>query len=112
VLGRARGESEVAARALGVRLQAMEVRALHEFMSAFAAIQLPGVVRIALVGSLATEKPEPKDVDLLIAVTDEADLAATALAAGWLKRYTQSYNHGADVFVADSSGHYLGHLCP
>jgi predicted nucleotidyltransferase len=66
VLGRARGESEVAARALGVRLQAMEVRAPHEFMSAFAAIQLPGIVRIALVGSLATEKPEPKDVDLLI----------------------------------------------
>ena len=38
------------------------------------AIHIPGVVRMALVGSLATAKSEPKDVDLLIAVTDETNL--------------------------------------
>jgi hypothetical protein len=74
--------------------------------------QLPGVVRIALVGPLATEKPAPKDVDLLIAVTDAADLTPMAHAARRLKGHAQSYNHGADVFVADPSGHYLGRLCP
>jgi hypothetical protein len=75
------------------------------------AMQLPGVVRIALLGSLTTEKPEPKDVDLLIAVTDAADLTPIAHAARRLKGHAQSYNHGADVFVADPAGHYLGRLC-
>jgi hypothetical protein len=75
------------------------------------AILIPGVVRIALVGSLATAKPAPKDVDLLLTVTDETDLTALAHAARRLKGHAQSYNHGADVFVADPSGHYLGRLC-
>jgi hypothetical protein len=75
------------------------------------ASRLPGVLRIALLGSLATEKPEPKDVDLLLTVTDEADLAPMASAARLLKGHAQSYNHGADVFVADPQGHYLGRLC-
>jgi hypothetical protein len=75
------------------------------------AIRLPGVVRIAVLGSIITEKPDPKDVDLLIAVTDEADLAPLATAARRLKGHAQSYNHGADVFVADPQGHYLGRLC-
>jgi hypothetical protein len=61
---------------------------------------------------LATEKPAPKDVDLLIAVTDAADLTPMAHAARRLKGHAQSYNHGADVFVADPSEHYLGRLCP
>jgi hypothetical protein len=39
-----------------------------------AASRLPGVRRIALVGSIATDKAFPKDVDLLVTVDDEADL--------------------------------------
>jgi hypothetical protein len=74
--------------------------------------RLPGVLRIALLGSLATTKPEPKDVDLLLTVTNEADLAPMASAARRLKGHAQSYNHGADVFVADPQGHYMGRLCP
>jgi len=74
-------------------------------------MRLPGVVCIALLGSLVPEKPEPKDVDLLIAVTDKADLTPIAHAARRLKGHAQSYNHGADVFVADPQGHYLGRLC-
>ena len=77
-----------------------------------AASRLSGVLRIALLGSLATTKPEPKDVDLLLTVTKEADLALMAHTARRLKGHTQSYNHGADVFVADPQGHYLGRLCP
>ena len=76
------------------------------------ASRFPGVLRIALLGSLATAKPEPKDVDLLLTVTDEADLPPMASAGRRLKGHAQSYNHGADVFVADRQGHYVGRLCP
>ena len=40
--------------------------------------RLPGVTRIALIGALATDEPEPKDADLLVTVSDEADLAPLA----------------------------------
>ena len=75
------------------------------------ASRLPGVLRLALLGSLATAKPEPKDVDLLLTVTDEADLTPMASAARRLQGHAQSYNRGADVFVADPQGHYVGRLC-
>jgi len=72
------------------------------------ASRLSGVLRLALLGSLATAKPEPKDVDLLLTATDEADLTPMASAARRLQGHAQSYNHGADVFVADLQGHYVG----
>lgn len=75
-------------------------------------IRLLGVVRVALLGSFTTKKSKPKDVDWLITVTDEAELAPIARAARRLKGHTQSSNRGADVFVADPKGHYVGHLCP
>ena len=34
-----------------------------------------GVVRIALVGSVTSAKEVPKDVDVLVTVTDDSDLA-------------------------------------
>ena len=37
--------------------------------------RLPGITRIALIGSLPTSKADPKDVDLLVTVTDDMDLA-------------------------------------
>ncbi|MFB0546976.1 MAG: UPF0158 family protein, partial [Anaerolineae bacterium] len=40
-----------------------------------AASQLPGVTCIALIGSLTTDEPDPEDADLLVTVTDDADLA-------------------------------------
>ncbi len=43
-----------------------------------AAQQVAGVTRIALIGSLTTEKPDPKDADVLVTVTDAADLALLA----------------------------------
>jgi hypothetical protein len=42
---------------------------------------IAGVRRIALVGSIMTAKPTPKDVDLLVTVTDDADLALLARCA-------------------------------
>ena len=72
---------------------------------------LPGVIRIAVIGSLTTTKPSPKDVDILVTVDDDADLNALAAAARALKGVTQSKNKGADVFVANKSGRYIGRIC-
>ena len=40
-----------------------------------------GVRRIALVGSIVTPKLDPRDIDLLVVVSDDADLAALAMHA-------------------------------
>jgi len=42
------------------------------------AANLPGVLRIALVGSILSDRPDPKDVDVLVSVTDDAELAPLA----------------------------------
>src|SRR5438067_10020288 len=57
----------------------------------------PGVLRIALVGSLATNKAIPKDAD--------------ARAGRRLKGFAQTINLGADIFLADPTGRYLGRIC-
>lgn len=70
-----------------------------------------GVTRIALVGSLTNDKRDPKDADVLVTVDDSADLNSLAAAGRRLKGRAQSQNKGADVFIADSSGHYIGRIC-
>jgi len=72
---------------------------------------LPGIRRIALVGSILTYKPNPKDVDLLVYVPDDLDLAPLASLSRRLLGRLQSQNIGADVFLADESGRYLGRTC-
>jgi len=74
--------------------------------------RMRGVQRIALLGSLTTEEPEPKDVDLLVTVADDMDLTPLATAARRLRGHLQSHNLGADVFLADPRGNYLGRTCP
>jgi len=74
--------------------------------------QLPGVMRIALIGSLATEKPNPKDADLLVWVADEMDLAPLAKLGRQIQGHAQGFNRGADVFLVDPRGRYLGRTCP
>jgi hypothetical protein len=76
------------------------------------ASRLPGVTRFALLGSRTTAKPAPKDADLLVTVADEADLAPLAALGRQLQGHAQSRNRGADVFLANPAGHYLGRLCP
>jgi predicted nucleotidyltransferase len=73
---------------------------------------LPGVARIALFGSILTEKVDPKDVDLLVTLHEGADLAQLAVWARRLQGRLQSAGHGADVFLADAQGKYLGRTCP
>ena len=76
-----------------------------------AATQLPGVQRIALIGSILTNRPSPKDVDLVVYIAADADLAPLASLARRLKGRLQSHNRGADVFLADEGRHYLGRTC-
>jgi hypothetical protein len=72
---------------------------------------LPGILRIALLGSLTQLKTDPKDTNILVTVTNEMDLAALAAAARKLKGLAQSRTKGADVFLADPEGHYIGRIC-
>jgi predicted nucleotidyltransferase len=76
------------------------------------AIQIPGVERIALLGSLTTDRPDPKDVDLLVTVADDMDLKPLAAATRRLSGHLQQHRLGADVFLADPQGRYLGRTCP
>jgi predicted nucleotidyltransferase len=71
----------------------------------------PEVRRIALVGSLARDKDNPKDADVLVTVDDDADLTSLATAGRRLKGRAQSRNRGADIFLANPSGNYIGRTC-
>jgi hypothetical protein len=72
----------------------------------------PGVSRIALVGSILSSKPRPKDVDVLVSVSASLDMGRLAKLGRRLKGSAQArLNSGADVFVADDRGRYLGRVC-
>jgi len=75
------------------------------------AARLSGVQRIALIGSILSNRLSPKDVDLVVYVADDADLAPLASTARQLMGRLQSQSRGADVFLADERRHYLGRIC-
>lgn len=85
------------------------LRAVARFVER--ASRCPGVLRIALVGSLTTEKAAPRDADVLVTVEDGADLATLAQMGRRLKGAAQSLNLGADIFLASPGGEYLGRTC-
>lgn len=58
-----------------------------------------------------TDKGDPKDADVLVTVEDAADLTPLAAAGRKLKGRAQSRNKGADIFLADPSGNYIGRTC-
>ena len=70
-----------------------------------------GVLRIALIGSLTTAKPLPKDADVLVTIEDGLDLGPLASAARRLKGTAQQMNLGADIFLANPRGQYVGRIC-
>ena len=76
-----------------------------------AARSTQGVLRIALLGSLATDKPVPKDADALVTIDADMDLAPLARLGRRLQGAAQTINLGADVFLADAAGRYLGRIC-
>ena len=62
-----------------------------------AARRVPGVTRVALIGSLTTDKPEPKDADVLVTVADDADLTLLAAHGRKLLGHCQSRNRGGGL---------------
>ena len=79
-----------------------------------AGTRLPGVSRIALIGSLTTEKVDPKDIDLLVTIADHTDVEELDRLARRFQGQISATAHGlygADVFLADANGCYLGRLC-
>lgn len=72
---------------------------------------MPGVKKIALVGSLTKDKADPKDADILVTVDDDVDLSGLATAARKLKGAAQTRNKGADIFLANPEGRYIGRIC-
>jgi len=83
--------------------------AVHSFVRAARAC--PGVKRISLLGSLVTAKSIPKDGDVLVTIDGMMDLTALARAGRRLKGSAQTINLGADIFLADATGRYLGRIC-
>ena len=70
-----------------------------------------GVTRIAFIGSLTTDKPIPKDADVVVTLGDDVDWERLGKLGRQLKGRTQHINLGADVFLADASGRYIGRVC-
>jgi len=69
------------------------------------------VRRIGLLGSIITAKAIPKDVDLLVTIDRMMDLRQLARAGRRLQGSAQTINLGADIFLADTTGNYLGRIC-
>jgi hypothetical protein len=76
-----------------------------------AAARVPGVTRVALLGSLATDHAEPQDADVLVTVADDADLTLLAAHGRKLLGHAQYRYRDADVFLANPGDDYLGRLC-
>ncbi|MEO8616238.1 MAG: UPF0158 family protein [Luteolibacter sp.] len=74
---------------------------------------LPGVRRISLLGSLATPKANPKDVDLLLEVDDGMPLGVLARLTRRLLGKTMQTGDGCgtDVFLCNPQGEYIGRIC-
>ena len=73
--------------------------------------RMSGALRVALVGSLLTEKLAPKDIDLLVTIEPQCDLLHIAAAGRRLKGRAQGWNKGADIFLANPDGQYVGRTC-
>lgn len=79
------------------------------FISAI--VDVPGVRSVSLLGSIVTDRPDPKDIDLLLAIADDTDVSIVAGHARRLQGQAQQLNRGADIFLADEHGTYLGRTC-
>jgi hypothetical protein len=72
---------------------------------------LAGVTRIALLGSLLTPKPFPKDADVSVTIASHVDCERLAQLGRRLKGRAQGLNSGADICLANTSGSYIGCVC-
>jgi hypothetical protein len=63
-----------------------------------AARSSPGILRIALLGSLATDKPVPKDADVLVTIDAHMDLSSLARRGRRLKGHGSGNQSGRRHF--------------
>ena len=73
--------------------------------------KVDGVHRMSVLGSITTEKQKPKDIDFLVMIEDSADLEPVARLGRKLKGRTGSERGGADIFLTDTLGNYMGRTC-
>lgn len=76
-----------------------------------AARALPGIERITLIGSLATDKARPKDADVLVLIAEPINLASLAKLCRRFQGRAQGINSTADVFLTNIEGQYIGRVC-
>ena len=93
----------------GVTDRSFLLMALAKFMRAAAKVH--GVTRVAVIGSLVTDKTSPKDADALVTVRDDANFGLLSQLGRKLKGVAQTRNLGADIFLASDSGAYIGRTC-
>lgn len=60
---------------------------------------------------ITTDKQNPKDIDFLVVVDDDLDLEPLARLGRKIKGRAQQLNRGADIFLADVQGRYIGRTC-
>jgi hypothetical protein len=61
------------------------------------ACHIAGVRRVGLIGSITDEKPEPKDLDLLVTLENDLDLTLLARLGRQVRCRLQSINCGCDA---------------
>src|SRR5688500_7208471 len=76
-----------------------------------AAIKIPGVRQVSLIGSICTNRIKPKDIDFLVVIADDIEFEALATVGRRLKGTTQRVNRGADIFLVKDRGEYIGRVC-
>ena len=76
-----------------------------------AAIKIPGVRQVSLIGSICTNRSKPKDIDFLVVIADDIAFEALATVGRRLKGTTQRVNRGADIFLVNDRGEYIGRVC-
>lgn len=76
-----------------------------------AAGRITGVRKVGLLGSITTNKENPKDIDFLVTVDDNAGLQRLAKLGRKLKGHAQQFGRGADIFLQDVEGSYIGRTC-
>ncbi len=85
------------------------IQLVYEFY--ISCLKINEVKRIALVGSILTQKEKPRDVDLLLTIPDDLDLTRLAKISRVLQGKSGQLGGGADVFVANLRNEYLGRIC-
>ena len=92
-----------------ISLRVFLLKEVKKFVAS--ASKVSGVLRIAMIGSLVTAKENPKDADVLVTVDNEFDIDELAKIGRRLKGSGQTRNSGADIFLCNKEGEYLGRTC-